>query len=67
VFPKIPREENFFKALDDLIHDPSRGQSHQVQVMESIRALTTFDEVGHNLREFLAKQRGQFAFDMVGL
>jgi hypothetical protein len=67
MFPKVPREENIFKALDDLIHDPSRGQSHQVQVMKSIHALTTLDEVGHNLREFLAKQRGQLAFDMVGL
>jgi hypothetical protein len=33
--------------------------------MKRIRVMATFDKVGHNLREFLAKQRRQFAFYMV--
>jgi len=65
VFPKIPREEDFLKTLDDLNHDPSRGKSYQIQVMKGIRVLATLHEVGHNLRKFLAKQRGQFTFHTV--
>jgi hypothetical protein len=33
--------------------------------MKRIHVMATFDEVRHNLREFLAKQRRQFAFYMV--
>jgi hypothetical protein len=62
MFPKIPGEEDLFKTLDDLDHDPSRGKSYQIQVMETVRVLATFNEVGHNLRKFVAKQRGQFTF-----
>jgi hypothetical protein len=58
MFSKIPRKKDLFKTLDDLNHDPSRGESHQVQVMKSIRVVATFDEVGHDLRKFVAKQRG---------
>jgi hypothetical protein len=67
MFPKIPGEEDLFKTLDDLDHDPSRGKSYQIQVMESIHVLATLYEVGHNLREFVAKHGGQFTFHTVRL
>jgi hypothetical protein len=67
MFPKIPGEEDLFKTLDDLDHDPSRGKSYQIQVMESIHVLATFNEVGHNLRKLVAKQRWQFTFHTVKL
>jgi hypothetical protein len=67
MFPKIPRKEDLFETLDDLNHDLSRGESYQVQVMKGIHVLATFHEVGHNLRKFVAKQRGQFTFHTVRL
>ena len=54
MLPKIPGEEDLLETLDDLNHSPSRGQSHQVQVMKSIGILATFHEVGNNLRKFVA-------------
>jgi hypothetical protein len=58
MFPKIPGEEDLLETLDDLNHDLSRGKSYQIQVMKGIRVLATFYEVGHNLRKFVAKERG---------
>jgi hypothetical protein len=67
MLPKIAREEDLFKTLDDLNHDPSRRESYQIQVMKSGRVLATFYEVGHNVRKFVAKQRGKLTFHTVKL
>jgi hypothetical protein len=67
MFPKIPGENDLLKTVDDLNDDSPRGESYQIQVMESIHVLTTFHEIGHNVRKLLAKERGQFTFHMIRL
>jgi hypothetical protein len=62
---KIAGEKNLFETLNDLNHDPSRGQPHQVQVVKGIYILATFHEVGYDLGKVLTKQGGQFAFHMI--
>jgi hypothetical protein len=67
MLPEIPGEKDLFEALDNLNHDLSRGQPHQVQVMQGIHVLATFHQARDNLWKFSTKQRGQFTFHMVRL
>jgi hypothetical protein len=56
MLPKIPGEEDLLKTLNDLNHNPSRGQSYQVQVMKGIQVLATFHEVRNDLGKLVTKQ-----------